>query len=240
MSRPLHSIALLAMLVTTPVAAQQQQTVQFRSGATSAVVPGAIRGYQFVDYKLGLRAGQQLSVSLTRLRGSPYFNVMEPGEKDVAIFTGATSGDRYAGRTRRSGTYTLRVYQMRASARRGETASFRLNVSASARGPAGGPPGDAMVAGTPYHATGAVRCRVDASGRWGNCKAGVIRRANGSATVHLDTIDGGQRSILFRDGKAVSSDGEGRFSVTRRGDTSFIQIGQYETYEIPDALPFGG
>jgi hypothetical protein len=71
------------------------------------------------------------------------------------------------------------------------------------------------------------------------CKAGVVRRP-GSATLHLDTPDGGERTILFRDGRAVSSDSSEPFRVERRDDTSIIQIGAVEIYEVPDALPFGG
>lgn len=214
--------------------AQSVNPVHFARGATSTTLNGSIRGYQYRDYSLSVRAGQMLSVSMRRVGGSPYFNVLEPGSKDVAIFIGSTNGNRWAGQARHSGPYTVRVYQMRASARRGEVASYRLTLSAAASGG-----GDALVPGTHYHATAQVRCRVT-PGSGGMCNAGVIRRGNGSATIHLDTYDGGQRTILFREGSAVASDASSPMRVERRGDTSVVRIGSIETYEIPDALPFGG
>lgn len=253
-----RSSLLLAVALTLPIAApaapQAVSNVQFARGASSSTVTGAIRGYQFRDYRVVVRAGQMLKVNMTRLRGSPYFNVLEPGQRDVAIFVGSTSGSDFEIRTSQNGAYTIRVYQMRASARRNETASYRLTIAAG--GAPGGPviegagrpshpmapahhPGDALVRGTPYHAVAPVRCRTVMGGAFGTCKAGVIRRPN-SATVHLDTPDGGERTINFRDGRAISSDAQAPFRVERRGDTSIIRIGAVEIYEIPDALPFGG
>lgn len=214
--------------------AQTVSPVHFARGATSTTLNGSIRGYQYRDYSLSVRAGQMLSVSMRRVGGSPYFNVLEPGSKDVAIFIGSTSGNQWAARAQHSGAYTIRVYQMRATARRGEVASYRLTLSATSGGGS-----DVLVPGTQYHATAQVRCKVT-TGPDGMCEAGVIRRGNGSATIHLDTYDGGQRTILFRDGKPVSSDSSTPISVERRDDTSIVRIGSIETYEIPDALPFGG
>jgi hypothetical protein len=214
--------------------AQSVSPVQFARGATSTTLNGSIRGYQFRDYSLSVRAGQMLSVSLRRVGGSPYFNVLAPGSKDVAIFIGSTNGNQWEGQAQHSGDYTVRVYQMRAAARRGEIASYRLTLAATGSGDS-----DALVPGTHYHASAQVRCKVT-PGPGGTCKAGVIRRGNGSATIHLDTYDGGQRTILFRDGNAVSSDASTPIRVERRGDTSVVHIGSIESYEIPDALPFGG
>ena len=238
--------AVIAPLAASPALTQSVSPVNFARGASSTTINGSIRGDQYIDYRIVVRAGQMLRVNMTTLRGSPYFNVMEPGSRDVAIFVGSTSGGDFEARTRASGAYTIRVYQMRASGRRGEVAAYRLAIAAGGGGGASvhptAPahhPGDALVRGTPYHATALVRCRAAAGAAMGNCKAGVIRRPD-SATVHLDTPDGGERTILFRDGRAVSSDAQVPIRVVRRGDTSIISIGRYEVYEIPDALPFGG
>lgn len=255
----LRSILPVAMLLSAPLAAAtaSAQTVtplQFARGASSATVTGAIKGYNYTDYRVVVRAGQKLSVNFRVLAGSAYFNVMEPGQREVAIYNSSMGEQRYTGTTAHAGAYTIRVYQMRASARRGEVARFQLTVGVTAGGvTAGGAaqqlpsshapthrPGDALVPGTPYHATSSIRCRTVMGGAMGMCKAGVIRRSAGSATVHLDTPDGGERSILFRDGKAVSSDSQAGMSVTRRGDTSVVRIGTVEIYEIPDAMIFGG
>ena len=172
---------------------------------------------------------------------------MEPGAGSVAIFVGSNSGNQFEVRTGRAGVYTIRVYQMRATGRRGEIARYALSIAA--RGGGGGAIGGgtthpvhsrgALVAGTPYHATSMIRCTAQPGRPMTSCKAGVIRRP-ASATVHIDTPDGGERNILFRQGRAVSSDGQGAFSVTRRGDSSVVRIGRVEVYEIPDVLITGG
>jgi len=185
-----------------------------------------------------------MTVSMTPTAGSPYFNVMEPGSNNVAIYNSSMGDQRWTGITAKSGAYTIRVYQMRATARRGKTAKFRLMVAVAAGATVGsGAPahrhGDALVPGTPYHATATIRCRSAMGAPMGLCKAGVIRRTD-SATIHLDTPDGGERTILFRDGAAVSSDARAPFAVTRRGDISVVRIGTVEIYEIPDALVEGG
>lgn len=234
-----------ALAANSPLAAQSVANISFARGASSSTVSGSVQGYKFVDYRIVVRPGQTMTVNLTPTRGSPYFNVMEPGEKDVAIYNSSINGNSYSGTTAKPGAYTIRVYQMRNEARRGAVAGYRLTIgvaAGSSSGHASAPAhhsADALVAGTPYHATSLVRCRTVMGGAFGNCKAGVVRRP-GSATVHLDTPDGGERTILFRDGKAVSSDSETPIRVDRQGDTSIIRIGAVEIYEIPDALPFGG
>lgn len=230
----------LALAVPAGLSAQAVIPVQFARGASSATVNGQAKGYEYRDYRVVVSAGQVLSVSLRRVAGSPYFNVMEPGSRDVAIYNSSMGDQRWNGVAARSGAYTIRVYQMRASARRGETIRFALTVSASRRAVASQLPGDALVPGTHYNATSTIRCRTVAGGAFGSCKAGVIRRAGGSATLHLDTPDGGERTILFRAGSAVSSDSQAGLTTSRQGDMQTVRIGTVEVYEIPDALIVGG
>ncbi|QNM83732.1 hypothetical protein H8M03_05270 [Sphingomonas sabuli] len=243
-------LAAATALVPAAAFAQAVVPVHFPAGQSGTEITGSINGQEYKDYRINLRAGQMLSVRMATVSGSPNFNVMEPGQAEVAIYNSSTSGETMEVRTAKSGDYTIRVYQMRASGRRGEAAAYRLSVSAGGGATATQLPShhahapahrsaDALVAGTPYHAVSTVPCRTVEGGAMGSCKAGVIRRP-GSATVHLDTPDGGERTILFRDGKAVSSDSAAGLTVERRGDTSVIRIGTVEVYEVPDALPFGG
>jgi hypothetical protein len=243
MSRVTYSALLasaLALAVPAALSAQAVIPVQFARGASSTTINGQAKGYEFRDYRVVVSAGQSLSVSLRRVAGSPYFNVMEPGSRDVAIYNSSMGDQRWTGVAARSGAYTIRVYQMRASARRGETIRFALTISANRRGVATQLPGDALVPGTKYNATSIIRCRTVEGGAFSTCKAGVIRRPGGSATLHLDTPDGGERTILFRAGNAVSSDSQGGLTTTRQGDTQTVRIGTVEVYEIPDALILGG
>ncbi|WP_157090855.1 hypothetical protein [Erythrobacter dokdonensis] len=227
----------IALATSMPVIAQHVEQIHFARGATGTTIDGTIVGREYVDYQVGLSAGQMFAVSLQERGGSPYFNIIEPGAGDVAIYNSSVNGQQFEARTTQGGTYTIRVYQMRAQGRRGERASYRLTVSATGRGASHS--SDALVSGTPYHATAMIRCVAEPDRPMANCNAGVVRRGS-SATVHIDTPDGGERTILFRGGRAVSSDSEAGIYVERRGDSSVVNIGTVEVYEIPDAFVMGG
>ena len=111
---------------------------------------------------------------------------------------------------------------------------------AGSDGPAGG---DALVAGTDYHAVGEVACRMDASEPAGSCPFGVTREGNGTGTVTVTKPDGRERMIFFERGEAIGYDvseaDPGEFAAEKQADTSVVRIGR-ERYEIPDALIFGG
>jgi hypothetical protein len=84
---------LLPMLICTALATPsvwagdiRTQPVQFERGSTSAVVEGKIKGYETVDYVLGAKAGQSMNVSMATDNGANYFNILAPGEDEVAMF----------------------------------------------------------------------------------------------------------------------------------------------------------
>ncbi len=107
------------------------ENVRFEPGATSATVEGKIKGYEVVDYVLEAGKGQQMNVSMATDNLSSYFNILPPGESDVAIFVGSTSGNDFEGVLPRDGAYTVRVALMRSAARRAEVATYRLQLSIS-------------------------------------------------------------------------------------------------------------
>ncbi len=109
--------------------------ISFNKGANSATVTGSVKGYGIIDYMLNVRAGQPLNISMSTDNRSNYFNIMEPGEDDAAIFVGSTNGDQFEGVTKKSGDYRIRVYLMRNAARREETAKFRLETIVGAGKP---------------------------------------------------------------------------------------------------------
>ena len=119
--------SLAAMLATSASAAHRQERVHFARGASSAVLRGEVRGYDYVDYLVGARAGQRLSVDLRRLRGPAYFLVRAPGSEEN-LFDGSTSGDRFETVLPATGEYRVRVFMMRSAARRNERAAYRLGV----------------------------------------------------------------------------------------------------------------
>jgi hypothetical protein len=102
--------------------------VQFDSGANSKTVEGSITGREGVDYKLNVKEGQLMNISMATQHGATYFNIMEPGEEYEAIYNASINGNQFEGTAGKSGDYTIRVYMMRSAARRGETADYRLEM----------------------------------------------------------------------------------------------------------------
>jgi hypothetical protein len=98
------------------------ERISFAAGASSATVKGSISGDKIVDYKLGAKAGQTMSVTLKTSNPSSYFNVLPPGSES-AVFIGSTSGNEWTGTLAADGEYTVRVYLMRTAARRNAKAS---------------------------------------------------------------------------------------------------------------------
>ena len=218
------------------------QQLRFAPGASSASVKGSISGDKIIDYKLGAKAGQSMSVKLKTSNPSNYFNVLPPGS-ETALFIGSTSGNEWTGTLAADGEYTVRVYLMRSAARRNAKANYALTVGITG-GPAGAAPSrDAKVAGTQYHATGDIPCSTAEGQPTGSCSFGVTREGNGTGMVTVTKPDGRTRTIFFEKGKATGYDmsqaDTGKFKAEKKGDLSIIHIGQ-ERYEIPDAVIFGG
>jgi hypothetical protein len=230
------AIAAASLLLALPASAQQTVPVTFAKGKSSAVVTGSIKGDQDRTYKVDARAGQTMTVTLKSTKGNAEMNVYAPAN-DAAISLGSTDPYTFTTVLPTTGLYRVQVFQMRAAARRGETASYNLTIAITGGAKAST---DALVPGTPYNATADIKCVTSVGGKTGPCKAGVIRRGNGNATVELKTPDGGQRSITFTNGKATGSDSTNRLTTTRAGDDTIVRIGTVEVYAIPDALVFGG
>jgi hypothetical protein len=237
------------LLLTAPIvfAADDIRTerVHFKKGANSAVVESSIKGYETVDYVLRARAGQYMNVSLATKHGATYFNILAPGENEVAMFNGSVSQNQYEGTLPASGDYKIRVYMMRSAARRNEVAHYRLEMIVDGAGqPAAHAPNhDAKVPGTGFHATGNIPCSMGKGRSTGSCVFGVKREGNGSATVTVTKVDGSQRVIFFEKGRAIGYDqsqaDSGGFKAKKEADLNIIHIGK-ERYEIPDAVILGG
>jgi len=231
------ALAASALLIGVPAAAQQTVPVKFAKGKSAATVTGSITGDQDRTYMVDARAGQTMTVTLKSTKGSPEMNVYAPGN-ETAISLGSTDPYKFSTTLPTSGRYRIQVFQMRAAARRGETASYNLTIAIT--GAAARTSTDALVAGTKYNATAEVSCVTSVGSKTGPCKAGVIRRGGGDATVELKTPDGGRRKLFFTGGRATGSDAEASFNVTRQGDLQIVRIGTVEVYRIPDALVVGG
>jgi len=240
MTRTLFTaIAAAALLMALPAGAQQTTNVAFAKGASSATLKGSIKGDQDHSYLIDARAGQTMKVKLTSTKGSAEMNVYAPGN-DTAISLGADDPYNVTVVLPTTGRYKVQVYQMRASARRGETANYTLTIGVAGGATAATQSHDALVAGTKYHATADISCITTPGGKPGACKAGVIRKGGGNAVVEMQTPDGGQRSITFTGGKATSSDSSAKMTATKNDDITTVRIGAAEVYYIPDAFVFGG
>ena len=103
---------------------------------------------------------------------------------------------------------------------------------------------DALVPGTPFHATGEVPCTPAAGAANTRCAFGVIRQGGGSGSVQLTLPDGSTRVLQFRDGTPVAVDADAgaqapMLSAAREGDSSIVTLGD-QRFVIPDAVIFGG
>jgi hypothetical protein len=131
-----HAVALVAACAALPLTSAQaaggirKQEVQFDAGTSATSISGQIRGDGDVDYLVRARAGQTLTVSFKPSNPMAYFNLLPPGSEE-ALFVGssAVDGSRFTTQLPRDGVYTIRVYLMRAAARRNETARYTLGVS---------------------------------------------------------------------------------------------------------------
>lgn len=219
----------------------ESQRVTFQAGADSTLLKGQLKGDQTVDYSLRAGAGQTLTVVLKGSNPQNYFNVMAAGT-DNALFIGSSSGNSFRGLLPSDGDVRVRVFLMRPAARRNETSSYSLRIGISGAPLAPVPASrDAVIPGTPYHASAELPCVSGSSGKAARCQAFVIRRANNSGTVVVTNPEGQKRQFLFVKGKAVASDQPENLSVQRRGDVSVLSLGDnFERYEIVDALVVGG
>ena len=158
----------------------QSQRVTFAAGADSTLLQGQLKGDQTIDYILRAGAGQTLTVELKGSNLQNYVNVIAAGA-DNALFIGSSSGNRFRGLLPSDGDIKVRVYLMRAAARRDETSRYSLRLG---------------ITGSPYLASAEVPCGSGRRGKPTTCKAVVIRRANNSGTVVVTNPDGirGERS----------------------------------------------
>ena len=124
--------------------------------------------------------------------------------------------------------------------------SVPREAGAPAEGQRTGADGDALVAGTGFNATGAVRCVTRAGRSARECNSGVVRNRDGSATLTIFWPEGRSRAIFFGADGAVTgadtnqADGSAGYEVAGRrdNDTIIVTIGP-ERYEIPDVMILG-
>ncbi len=235
----ISALAAVGLILALPVRAQEQTVVSFAKGASSATLKGSLEGDQERSYVVHAGAGQTLTVDLEPTNASTYFNITAP-DADSAMFIGSTSGNRFSGPLSVSGPHVVQVCLMRSAARRNETTNYTVTIEVTGSAASPRPSRDALVEGTAYNATAEIPCISFEGASRTRCKAGVMRMAGGETTVEIQTTEGGQRHVYFKDGRPDSSDAHAPMRATRQGDTHVIRIGEAEVYEIPDAFVLGG
>jgi hypothetical protein len=134
--------SLLAALLFGVAGAGEAQDIPakplvFEAGDKVALAKGRLVGDHTIDYVFTARGGESVTAVLESA-SIGYFNVLPPGSSGEAIFIGSSEGNRFSGTLAAPGEYRFRVYQMRASARRGEATDYTLRVEVE--------PGDAAAA----------------------------------------------------------------------------------------------
>lgn len=241
-SLPKSLVFLSLPLAVGLATAQSIRTISFPVGKSSATINGRVEGRQSIDYRVTLGAGQTLSVRLDSPSRSVYFNVLPPGSENTAMVIGEAVGNRATRVVPIEGSYTVRVFLVRAAGRRNERAGFRLNVSATGSPlPAVKDGRDALVAGTRFHATAEVPMEHFLLRDLKTANAGVIRRTpSGSATVIL-SFRNEKRTLLFRSGRLVGWDSTAAATAKKDGDMFTVRIGDGdEIYRFPESLLMGG
>jgi len=155
----LAGVACLALMIALPAVAQTAtpRPVVFPPGKQQVVINSRLKGDQDIDYRVDAAAGQTLSVKLTSRNPQAYFNILPPGSQDVATFVGSSAGNTFSGVLPTAGAWTIRVYLMRAAARRGEVARVRLAVGLSGASTAAGTAAPGKEAAAPGSTRLAVR-----------------------------------------------------------------------------------
>lgn len=246
--RPRTAAALLLALATAPLLAAEagprRERVAFAKGAASATIQGKLTGHESVDYLVDARAGQTISVALKVSNEAASFNLLPPGSADAAMFV-SQAGEAFTGTLPDDGDYAVRVYLVRAAARRNEASDYTLTIGVT------GQPlhplaaaEDATLPGTRFHAAGTVSCvpRPYADSKPQACEGLVVRRGHdGTATVEIRQGDF-RRRILFVAGKPVAADTFEAMKVARQDDrdTTVVTFDSGERHEIVDALLTGG
>ncbi|QJP13627.1 SH3 domain-containing protein [Starkeya sp. ORNL1] len=145
------ALAALALSGTQPLRAADEVSrveVKFAAGASSASYQGSVRGNNSVEYRLGARAGQTMTVTFRARNPSANFNVNAPGS-DMALFVGSVSGSDFTGALPADGIYVVQVYLVRAAARRNESADYTIDFSIGSGSGRAPQPGAPQVAAMP-------------------------------------------------------------------------------------------
>lgn len=136
----IRSILAVVAIVLTPMAAPasdniRTERVQFEARRSTTTIQGVIEGEVVVDYIVAATEGQYLTVTFSSNSKSAYFEVFRPGSDSKPTFFGPTQGDAHSATLESTGDWRIRVQQLHAAARRGDTAAYTLEIEVAAAPP---------------------------------------------------------------------------------------------------------
>lgn len=203
-------------------------------GKNSTTINGTIKGSQTIDYILNLTKNQKFTIDLATKNNSLYFNVLAPGAVDEAFYIGSNDGNSFSGTSNITGSYKIRVYLYRSTARKGTIANYTLKISTNTPTISSNQNHDALVNGTNYHATGEIK-----NGQ-GYSKFGVIR-SNSGAELHIFSADKISKIFKFSQGEWTCEYGICKLTFAKISSDEWELIcNGTDKYYIPDAVIYGG
>ncbi|MEP7074279.1 MAG: hypothetical protein ABI878_00600 [Acidobacteriota bacterium] len=107
MMQRIFTLLLVLLAFTALSFGQTKVTVRFARGTSSTTLSGSVAGYKYVDYRVGARGGQTMSVRLSTTSSYASFVVFDPAMQNV---DGPTEQVDWSGELPSDGTYTIRVY----------------------------------------------------------------------------------------------------------------------------------
>ena len=124
-------IVVIGILGVSATFAQTKRiNVKFRKGATSGTFSNTVTGYGSADFYVTAKGGQEMSATLTSSSKFLYFLIIRDPANPEAIADDARDATKWSGQLPDDGTYIVRVFLVRAEARRNKTpVKFSLRIA---------------------------------------------------------------------------------------------------------------
>lgn len=129
-TRFLSVLATLLLLGLTAAYGQTKRIdVKFRTGTSSATSSNSVTGYGTADFYVKANSGQEMTAKLTSTNKFLYFLVIKDPALPEAIADDARDTTEWTGTLSSDGTYIVRVFLVRAEARRNKRpVKFTLRI----------------------------------------------------------------------------------------------------------------
>ncbi len=124
-------VTFVALSSTSVFAKIIENPIVFKKGRYGTNLKGTFKGDDEARYTLHAKAGQQLKFKIKSTKNLAYLNIYAPEDKPgsaEAILKGAIVGSTGEITLPETGQYTLQLYQMRNTARRGEIVNFDIEL----------------------------------------------------------------------------------------------------------------